>query len=664
MELYSVIKEPENQKIPRKNMPISPTGQGITPSEGQQQQQSKSKKRRLQRSEKPIESYLSSDDESCGNSSSSSFLSRSSPASGSKVMPKRGRDRQQQITDTSSNSTASKKIYEEFLKASAGAASVKEAVELHQMMMESDNDSSSTGSDFGQLWGLSKNESNDNFETSDSNNNNPEYESSTEAHGFESESDVGSDSSIEIVNPGGRRQRGMNARHLSGRQRRLEAARSKNTAIRLYDDEESSEGEDSSIEDDDKSSEDVDMEIIREDKDDNSVVLGAGDDGVTTSNEANGTNLKPTALVPTETEKSNNNTAQTSAPSAEAQVSTSALHNDASTELTNEKSISDIENIELGNKKTTEITSTGINGSNAKLMLDNEPRSPKVDTNSSVNHEVSKEVKTIVRRKGAAKKSTSKTTTKSNLNTESGVFDNLFCNGKDFIAWAGISDPNEFLGHSKEYSQQVNLWRKERKLPLFNDTAGYIQKLRRQVRDNIKSIAARAKKRGRRTSAITGGPKPISAINKSKKRRKNKGKSIYPSMKDMPTDGGDFMNYMEIKNIKDVFKRNDLHKYVNEWRGKRKLPLVDNERSCVANWRKWIRQNMKHPADGIAVDMNTKNNPPDEIDFSNCMKVVSSLSKRFLNSATGLPVYQFAVYDTLSTGTYNAVTLHLTGCLS
>jgi hypothetical protein len=582
-------------------------------------------------------------------------------------MPKRGRDRQQQITDTSSNSTASKKIYEEFLKASAGAASVKEAVELHQMMMESDNDSSSTGSDFGQLWGLSKNEANDNFETSD-NNNNPDYESSTEDHGIESESDVASDSSIEIVeivNPDGRRQRGMNARHLSGRQRRLEAARSKNTAIRLHGDEESSEGDDSSVEDNEKSSEDVDMEIIREDKDYNSVVLGASDDVVTSSNEANPTNLKPTALMPTETEKFNDKTATTSAPSAEAQVSTSNLHNHASTELTNEKSISAIENIELGNKKTTEITSsTGMNGSNARLMLDNESRSPKVDTNSSVNHEVSKEVKRMVARKGAAKKTTSKTRMKSNLNTESGVFDNLFCNGKDFIAWAGISDPNEFLGHSKEYSQQVNLWRKERKLPLFNDTVGYIQKLRRQVRDNIKSIAARAKKRGRRSSAITGFPKPISTINKSKKRRKNKGKSIYPSMKDMPTDGGDFMNYMEIKNIRDIFKRNDSHKYVNEWRKKRKMPLVDNERSCVANWRKWIRQNTEHPADGIAVDINTKNNPPDEIDFSNCMKVVSSLSKRFLNSATGLPVYQFAVYDTLSTGTYDAVTLHLTGCLS
>jgi hypothetical protein len=379
-------------------MLTSRTGQGITPSDGQQQQQqqqqqqSKSKKRKLQRPTKPIESLLSSDDESCENSSSSSsspsFPSCSapaSPASGSKIIRKIGPDRQH-ITDTSSNSTASKKIFDKFLKASAGADSVKEAVELHRMMMESDDDSSSTGSDFGQLWGLSKNGANNNFGTSD---NNQEYESSTEDHGIESESDVGSDSSIEIVNPGGSQQqrsainanssspvgRGMNARHLSGRQRRLEAARSKNSAIRLYDDEESSEGEDSSVEHDDKSSDDVIMGIILEDKYDNHVVVGAGEDGVTSSNEANGTNLKPTALVPTETEteKCNDNTAQTSASSAEVQVPTSSLHNDASTELTNEKPISDIENIELKNKKnTTEITSTGINGINAKTMLEPE----------------------------------------------------------------------------------------------------------------------------------------------------------------------------------------------------------------------------------------------------------------------------------------------------
>lgn len=110
--------------------------------------------------------------------------------------------------------------------------------------------------------------------------------------------------------------------------------------------------------------------------------------------------------------------------------------------------------------------------------------------------------------------------------------------------------------------------------------------------------------------------------------------------------GGDFAKYVGIKDIYEVFKRNDLHKHVNAWRKKQKLPLVENERSRIAEWRKWIRENIEYQPIG------TDNNETilEQINFSNCMKVIEPLSKRFLNRETGLPVYQFAVYDTLCKG--------------
>lgn len=102
---------------------------------------------------------------------------------------------------------ATERIVNEFLGRSANAPSVGEALALHRGIMDLDSDSSSTGSDLGKIWGLTPINAND------------------------IDTDSTSDSSIEVLsNPPSPRPIGMNGRYLSGRQRRLEIARSKNTA--------------------------------------------------------------------------------------------------------------------------------------------------------------------------------------------------------------------------------------------------------------------------------------------------------------------------------------------------------------------------------------------------------------------------------------------------
>ena len=605
---------------------VSVTSQRILPG----QQLSQSKKKVDGSAARQVES-LSSDDESNG-SSASSFFGENALYTES-----------QNNDHASSKSTVSKKILDRFLKGSAGASSVKEAIELHKKIMESDDDSSSTGTDFGQVWGLPVGESH-------YTDNAPDNRSSTEGHNIDSDSDIGSgdDSSIEILNRSQQRPeihsspvgRGMNGRHLSGRQRRLEAARSKNSVTQFFG--ENGRGDISSTEDNGYSSDDMDIALSHAGVDGNDDYSGHD---IFSVKETSRTVSKSSASVRTETEECDNDCVEASASSTDAQVPASQLRGNIPSGPRSAISTSEIQNIEAPSSNDIGVSNnTGTNCIGATETTQNDSGRLGGDTKASENQptkKVSKQTKKTVQRKESTARSNSRKKVESIL--ASGVFDNLFSNGKDFFAWARITDPNDFLRHSKDYAPRVNEWRKERKLPLFNDTKGYIQKLRKQIRDNMKSIASKSKKHSNHASTI--GRKRLKAVSKSEKRREKKRRSIYPSMKDMPMEGNDFMTHMGIKNIEDIFKRNDLHQHVNEWRKEQKLPLLDNEYSCLATWRKWVRQNMKPSEDSV------KETPPDEIDFSNCMKIVSSLSKRFLNGESGLPVYQFAVYDTLSTGT-------------
>ena len=469
------------------------------------------------------------------------------------------------VTDTSGgnvpaigqNSASAKKVLDKFLKESAKSHSENAAVELNNKMMESDEDSSSSES--CEVWEVSP-------------GTNRDLSTDLENNGRNNECGISSDSSVEVIHssrpqsqlrfsPVGRR---MNGRHLSGRQRRLELARSRNNAIELYGDD--SEDDGSNNDNGDNSFNCFNSASGNKGE----ININSSDDDILSDNEANRTSSISRIHDPTETndgdQKSN----------AETQVL---------------------------NSKPNNISTTGLPRENSRYR----------------------------------KQEFSQNTTKKTM-VRSIVFDNLYCNGKDFFAWAGINNPKDFLSHSKDYVNKVNVWRKERNMPLFGDAEGYIEKLRRQVRNNIKAIE-------------TGGEKGLDVTNRSQKRRKDKRKDIHYLLKDLPMEGGNFMEYMKINKIEDVFKHNGLHKHVNEWRRKQELPLVDDERACITNWQKWIRQNVKHQASGTTVCTDTNEDPPDEIDFSNCMKVVSSLSKRFLNSETGLPVYQFAVYDNLSSGT-------------
>ena len=453
-------------------------------------------------------------------------------------------------------SSKSKKIIDKFLAHTANGSSVQEAVALQREILESDSDSSSTGSDLGKIWGLT---------------------SVKQENGNDSGTDSSDDSSIEVLShPPSPRPVGMNGRYLSGRQRRLEMARSKNSANRTNA---------TAITSTEQSSDSSDDEVLflatrrkaleSEEKDDRST-----NDDVTTP-----------ATRPVTARKST---------------------------FPSKRKLSEIETSQSSSTtyKTTDV--------------------PSVESKPPV-------AATIRNKSGTARKSTKNESKKAKAK-EFTVFDNLFSNGKDLLHWTGITDPHYFLDHHKEFVSEVNVWRKDRKLPLFNDPKEYIGTLRVQIKDNLQRIGTSATKKqpNRGTARKSLGPKK-----RTKQKRKKNQKTVYPLLEDLPMEGGEFVKYMGIEDIFEIFKRTDLHKHVNEWRKKQNLPLVENERSRVAKWRKWIRHNMKYQR--VSVDNSNNDDPPEEIDFSNCMKVIEPLSKRFLSSETGLPVYQFAVYDTLCT---------------
>ena len=535
--------------------------------------------------------------------------------------------------DCGSNSEASKKILDKFLKANANADSVKRALELHRMAMESEGDDSSTGSDFGRVWGISS-------KNTDANSN----------RSVSMESSDDDDSSIELVaasprgvllTPGGG---GPNGRHLSGRQRRLEAARSKNRGVPLFSENNEGHDDDSSIDDNigvDICDDGMDVDVAAREGTDKrhedgveNPGNGAGngaDNGVSSGDQEKGPASEPTEPKPTHTvEKVSKQECVTTATEP---------NNDGSVESSGQKPVSGgIESTpDTNGRNTSGVVRTTANGAPA-------PDESKLPQANAIAKQTNNESSNT-----AAKNPSVPTTGRSSEPTiGSGVFDNLFCNGKDFLDYVGITDPDDFLHRCKELGPLVNAWRSERKLPLFTNTAGYLQNLRNQIRDNKKKIAARRKKRN--TQKNNGSPSSRSRQSRANKLAKiNLSEVVYPDRKDIPMHGGAFMDYMGITDFEDFLTRKNLNLHLNAFREQRNLTTCKHTSCYVSRMRSWIRNHTVYPQ---GMDNALGNNviAPEEIDFSNCMKLVGSLSKRFLNSKTGLPVYQFAVHDTLSQG--------------
>jgi hypothetical protein len=153
-------------------------------------------------------------------------------------------------------------------------------------------------------------------------------------------------------------------------------------------------------------------------------------------------------------------------------------------------------------------------------------------------------------------------------------------------------------------------------------------------------------------------PKQLVVVAHPTNKSKNK---MHPSLKNLPMKGEDFMQSLGITNPEDFLQQKGLSKLVNPWRQKENFPAVKDPTWYISQWKKHIRERLgtnptekKIMIDGNYNKREDKNNyvsdGNNEDEFPNCMALVSALSKRFLNVETGLPVYQFAVYDTLSDG--------------
>ncbi len=448
-------------------------------------------------------------------------------------------------SDASEIFASGNRIWERYGKETANEESIQGRIAQHLRVMESEEDSLSTGSDFGVLWGHNRNGNNNHHQVNgdESNNSRNSGMSSGEIINIHSSDD---DSSVQILSNPPSPIAGMNGRKQSNRQRRLEAARSKNN---------------------------------NKNNNNNEIVIysdSSEDDFPQTVSQAN--------------DNDNDNFSET---------------------------ISNANNPTIGAEVSKESRRSKTASKSSALIRNNSN-----GTKSSARG----------KRKMTAVKSITKQPKESTTNSR--IFANLFCNGKDFFAWANITDPYDFLKYHKAYANKVNLWRKERNLPLFTDTNEYISTLRTQIKENLKEMKASTSK----------------AKTKIAKKPKTNDNTIYPLLKDLPLDGGAFFKHMKISDVEEVFSTRGLHNHVNAWRQSQNLGPID-EKKCLQTWRQWIRKNVKDQAkprkeqDDVDED---KDETPDEIDFSNCMEVVPELSKRFLNKLTGLPVYQFAVYDTFS----------------
>ena len=243
------------------------------------------------------------------------------------------------------------------------------------------------------------------------------------------------------------------------------------------------------------------------------------------------------------------------------------------------------------------------------------------------------------------------TPTTSTISSTSGIFDNLYCNGEDFISWAKIDDPKDFLSRN-DLAQHVNSWRKIRNLPPFSDSAGFLSRLKSQVRDNMKSMRIEI------PSIQDNVPTSEQLVVVAHPTNKNK---IHPSLKNLPMKGEHFVQSLGITNPESFLQKKGLSKFVNSWRQQLNLPAVKDPTWYISVWKKNIRERQgTNPTEKKTIIDDSYNKREDknnyvfdgnnEDEFPNCMALVSALSKRFLNVETGLPVYQFAVYDILSNG--------------
>jgi hypothetical protein len=496
----------------------------------------------------------------------------------------------------------------------------------NRVLYEDTDDSSSTSSNLRQFMRLKAGFSSKNYSNSDTNETKIRPLSEITAYNNAVDTlESDSDSSIEVVNapryridsqsPGGR---------LSGRQRRLEAARSKNFGgVNKNNDTASS-----SI---------VDM------------IAFHGDDTntVTSSDKEKDEDRKVK-------ETAENTSDRTLSISTAMSVSKNQDTASAGTRKIDQSENADTKAREAISTGTLAVVSRKLTKERSGVNIDNNI----IDDNGVGDGAMRDEDESNVAILNRTNTDTSKeilnhttTPTTSTISSTSGIFDNLYCNGKDFISWAEIDDPKDFLSRN-DLAQHVNSWRKIRNFPPFSDSAGFLSRLKSQVRDNMKSMCIEI------PSIQDNAPTSKQLVVVAHPSNKNK---IHPSLKNLPMKGEDFMQSLGITNPESFLQQKGLSKFVNPWRQQVNLPAVKDPTWYISQWKKHIRQRQgTNPTEKkTVIDDNynkreEKNNyvfdGNNEDEFPNCMALVSALSKRFLNIETGLPVYQFAVYDTLSVG--------------
>lgn len=504
--------------------------------------------------------------------------------------------------------------------------SLKRNRDGNRVLYEDTDDSSSTSSNLRQFMLLNAGFSSKSYSNTDTNETKNKPLSEITAYNNAVDTlDSDSDSSIEVVNaprhrfdsqsPGGR---------LSGRQRRLEAARSKNSdGVNKNSDTASS----------------IIADMIAFHGDDNNTVTSSDrekDEDRKAKKTAENTSDRTLSISTAMSVSKNQDTASAGTRKIDQSENADAKAREATPtenlavvprKLTKERSGVNIDNNIIDDNGVGDETMRDEDESNVAILN---------RTNTDAFEEILNQTTTP---------------TTSTISSTSGIFDNLYCNGKDFISWAKIDDPKDFLSRN-DLAQHVNSWRKIRNLPPFGDSTGFLSRLKSQVRDNMKSMRIEI------PSIQDNVPTSEQLVVVAHPTNKNK---IHPSLKNLPMKGEYFVQFLGITNPESFLQQKGLSKFVNSWRQQLNLPAVKDPTWYISVWKKNIRERQgTNPTEKKTIIDDSNNKREDknnyvfdgnnEDEFPNCMALVSALSKRFLNVETGLPVYQFAVYDILSNG--------------
>jgi hypothetical protein len=221
-----------------------------------------------------------------------------------------------------------------------------------------------------------------------------------------------------------------------------------------------------------------------------------------------------------------------------------------------------------------------------------------------------------------------------NASVGSNILDNLTGYGTDFLRSRGITDPVVFMDTpTKDLSEHINKWRHSQNMDPVGDPLNLVHRWRMIVRQRIQEAEAE-------NSAYAGDVSDLASSNS-----------------DLLQGLGwitDFVAACGITTPEQLLATdtNELEKGINPWRKSQNMNYFADTRRETNKLKAVVRERLEQAGFPLPASLEANlgmqqqimvADADDDTLYDECMPLISSLSKRFINKETGLPVYEFAV---------------------